>query len=91
MVGSCSRRLSPPARRSARPPACGLCAKLLGILMVNPLTTVSQGFTSCSGASCSLSVHALPVPVVAGTHRSGMMPLPKNHVPKRPGQRCPAA
>src|SRR5882724_5476762 len=68
--------------------ACGAASL---ILIAQPVTTDNQGFTSCRGASCSLSCQASPVPVVFGTQRTGMMPLPKNHEPKRSGRAPPAA
>jgi hypothetical protein len=64
---------------------------LLGTLMLKPVRTDSQGFTSDKGESCSLSLHPSPWPVDEGTHRLGMMPLPKNQVPNRIGREAPAA
>src|SRR5437660_1311305 len=56
------------------PPTCApdnaaagmlVCGALFGTMMLRPVTTESQGFTASSGDSCSLSVQALPLPVVA--------------------------
>ena len=44
-----------------------------------------------SGASCSLNAQPSPDPVLVGIQRSGMMPLPKNQVPKRSGSGVPSA
>src|SRR6185369_6738268 len=64
---------------------------LFGTMMLKPVSTDSQGLTACRGASCSLSVQALPPPAADGTQRFGMMPLPKNQVPNRIGSAPPAA
>jgi hypothetical protein len=62
-----------------------------GPLIARPVTTEMYGFTGCNGLSSSLSTHELPTPVRDGTQRDGMMPLPKNQLPKRTGSAAPAA